>query len=325
MTLYDMVEIWKIKNPNKEFFDDIELNPALDKETLFNYLMFEFSEMHCVDHYSEQFHRRTQMFFKIHKYNIDKLCQTMQYEYNPIETVDVHEERILERDIDKNRNLDVTQNEVSDGTSDTDNIQKTITDEDNSQNITTDTDNQQNSSTNRDIDNRVNTTWSDSERYNGTDVNYVSAFNDKESPEIIGYDKDGYPIYKYNDTEHHRDTHNNSTSRSGESDEHTITDDDTSYSLTNNTDTTQTITNNTDTTQDVINNTDVQTHNNTDSTRNDKELTTTDEDVKEITHRSGMEGYTYQSLVEEERKLAQFNIYKWIGRHWTHEMMISVW
>lgn len=50
-----------------------------------------------------------------------------------------------------------------------------------------------------------------------------------------------------------------------------------------------------------------------------------DEDVTEHIERTGTQGHSYQELIEEERKQAEFNIYKWIGRHFCKELLIAVW
>ena len=49
-----------------------------------------------------------------------------------------------------------------------------------------------------------------------------------------------------------------------------------------------------------------------------------DDEWKDINH-SGLNNHTYQSLIEEERKQAQFNIYKWIGRHFSEELLLCIW
>lgn len=41
--------------------------------------------------------------------------------------------------------------------------------------------------------------------------------------------------------------------------------------------------------------------------------------------RSGNIGKTYQSIIEEERKKAQFNIYRWIMRRFCKELMVGLW
>lgn len=35
--------------------------------------------------------------------------------------------------------------------------------------------------------------------------------------------------------------------------------------------------------------------------------------------------HTFQELIEEERTQAEFNIYKWIGRHFSRELLIGIW
>lgn len=65
------------------------------------------------------------------------------------------------------------------------------------------------------------------------------------------------------------------------------------------------------------------------STRGIKEDNTKNEDlvegVKESIRREGTQNNAYQDLIEKERKVAEFNIYKWIGKHFCLECCVAVW
>lgn len=117
--------------------------------------------------------------------------------------------------------------------------------------------------------------WTEKGRSYSQNANLVSAFNDNESPEQAGTDDYGNPIYRYKDTEHHRDLYNDNYSKSG-----------------------------------------------TDDKIVDGKL---DDIIGEKITKSGNTGRTYQSMIEEERKQAQFNIYKWIAKHFSIELLVCIW
>ena len=50
-----------------------------------------------------------------------------------------------------------------------------------------------------------------------------------------------------------------------------------------------------------------------------------DDEMHSDTYHDGNNNHTFQSLIEEERKQAQFNIYKWIAKHFSTECLICVW
>lgn len=237
--------LWEINNPDKSYFDDIPIHAFVDKEALLDLIVMECGDLRTIDSNSGFFYERVKMFFKIHKWNIDKLCESLQYEYEPLENYHGIEDRKVDRDV------------AFDSVTDRDQTDDRVTDRG----------------------------WSEKGTNDEQDVHYISAYNDKESPERIGTDSLGRPIYKFNDTEHDRDTIDISYQKSGDED----------ISV-----------------NDVLAE---------DIRKND----VTDEDIVEHKTKSGNNGQSYQSLIEEERKQAQFNVYKWILNHWFHEMVISVW
>lgn len=123
--------------------------------------------------------------------------------------------------------------------------------------------------------------WNENGKQFQQNVNLVSAYNDNESPTLVGTDSDGNPIYKYIDTEHHRDIENRNYSSHGDK-------------------------------TDAFN-------------RGEETVATSLENVGEQILKHGNNGVSYQSLIEEERKLREFNIYKWIARHFSTELLVCVW
>lgn len=118
-------------------------------------------------------------------------------------------------------------------------------------------------------------TYEESGSHNITDVHYVSAFNEDESPEQTGVDANGVPIYKYNDTEHDRDTESKRYNFNG--------------------------------------------------TNNDVLSETTKQDVGEDIVFSGNDGIPYQDYIKKQRDSVQYNIYKWIARHFCKELLVAIW
>ena len=223
MTLLNVIEIWEMQHQNKGFFDDCVINtPLVVREDLFNYLLLEYGGMIPVDNDSTCFHLRVVNFFKIHDWNIRKLAESTNFDYDPLENYRVHGK------LDRDTNRDITKDDDSD---------------------------------------TKGRLWQQ-------DVNLVSAYNDNKSPQSAGVDEDGNPKYTYIDTEHHRDITNKNYNE----------------------------------------------HNDFHADDNDHAV------VDETTLKHGNTGNTtYQEMIEEERKQAQFNIYKWIARHFCTELLISVW
>lgn len=235
MTFRDAIRIWEIKNPGKEYFDDIVIatNASLNKSTLLNYLIFEFADMEILDDDSWFFHERIKNFFEVHRWNIDELAKTLEYEYDPL-----------------------TNNKWTKG--------RNLTDH-------RDTGHQK--------DNTLHSEYDESGSHSISDVNFVSAFNEEESPEQIGVDKNGHPIYKYNDTEHDRQLQSKSYTLSG-------------------------------TKADV---------------GSESFEEGMDENIDENIVYSGNEKIPYQDYIDKQRRTVEFNIYKWIARHFSAELLIHLW
>lgn len=243
VTLFEQEELWKTLNPNEDFWIGVEVPKVIDRQELIDYLLYEYGELETVDNHSGHFRNHIKNFFKIHKWNIEKLAKTLEFEYNPIEDTKWHEWY----DVQDDKSTDSAGNKVS--------------------------------STNEEIDSTEDETWHEHDDINSTKVNYVSAFNMDLSPKGN----------KLDDSEHHRDT------------EHTVIDK--------------------DGTDNTIGHT-------TDGTSYDEDTTShtfTDNDIHKDTYHHGNDRNTFQSLIEEERKQSLFNIYKWIGKHFSTELLICLW
>lgn len=249
MTLIEQMEMWKLKH-NEEFWE-FELHSALDKNALIDYLLYEYGDMKTVDSNSGQFRNHIKNFFKIHKWNIDKLAESTQLEYYTLENVRYHTHRKFDEEETTDTDFDLTANEKTRGTEDV--------------------------TTTHDMD------WTEKGDEDREDVHYISAFNDHPSPQGS----------RFVDTEQYRDTSHMDYNKRGDKDDLDIVDRDTTGN------------------QD-----------NTEHTEQDKlRINDTHEDKDKVGH----DGGSYQSLIEEERKQAQFNIYKWIGNHFCRELLTHIW
>lgn len=237
MILKNQIQMWEEMHENEKFFDGCMIPPSLNRNELFKYIYLEYSDMHTVDGNWNTFHDRVLNFFIIHKYELDGLAESINYEYNPLD------------------NFHATQN------------------------LGRKTDKGSSSSTVEHTNNNEN--WKESGREYQQDANLVSAYNDNRSPQQAGKDQDGNPIYTYIDTEHHRDLKNrNYTSEGNKSD---------AFS------------------------------------RGEETGVISAENVGEEIKKHGNTGVSYQSLIEEERKLREFSIYKWIAKHFSRELLICLW
>ena len=218
MKLRDIMEIWNL-NTGTDIFDDITLNAKVNKSVLIDFLVSEYGDMQTVESYSTTMHQKILNFFLVHKWNIDKLCDTLDLDYNPIWTHDNYTDTTWARD--ETINTDIKEDED----------------------------------------------WTEKGHTDETDINGVSAYNDL--PATLDS-----PI----DTEHHRDIITVDYSKEG-----------------------------------------------TDDKTTDKDQVE-DEDYKGNVHKYGHDANkSYQELIEEERKQAEFNIYKWISYHFARELVLAIW
>lgn len=326
MTLESCVTLWETIHSNEKFFDAMSVNPQINRESLFSYLMFEFGTMETVDGNTNTFHERMKNFFKIHKFNIDKLTETTLYKYEPLENYRWTQDRKLERDVG-------TKNVMGRETSENNSKTTKRNEEDNITGSTAEntTETTSNDTTTNGNDKRTeNTTvtntgvktegWSEEGKSKNTAVNLVSAFNDvpstidslrdSEKDRTVtddSYNKGGDKTTNDNNTETTAGTIDDITAETIDSDGNATKDKTGSESK--NTTIEETVTG-------------TETKNGTD----DKTDTgTVDEDVTEKITRYGTDGITYQDLISQERREAEFNIYKWIGSHFCKELLIAVW
>ena len=116
MTLLDMIEFYNMKNDLPvdnigSLYEDIELDERLDKDILVGVLLEECGAMRCIYETTATFKYFSNLFFKKYKWNIGKLCDTMELEYDPLvnkelnwtEVTDIDQNLDTDEDVSKNR------------------------------------------------------------------------------------------------------------------------------------------------------------------------------------------------------------------------------
>lgn len=236
-TLANAIELWDWQHEGVPFMKDITIHKEINKDTLLDYLLYEYGELRCDETNSDTFHDRVVNFFEIHKWNIDKLAESLLFDYKPLDNTNWNQVTDYDRgqDFDSNidRDVDVNRTEGIDTVKD----------------------------------------WTENGSSDETDRHYVSGFNDADR-----------------DTAKTRDVITKNYNQKGKD---TIGTDDTEKIGTE---------------EDIL------------------KKETTAENIDVTITRKGHDGnISYQSLIEEERKQAQFNIYKWIGKHFSNELLICIW
>lgn len=90
--------MWELNNPKGTFWNAIPLHELVIKDWLANYLIREYGDLWTVEENSETFHQAVINFFQVHKWNIDKLAESLDFDYNPIWNHDKYEHNKWGRD-----------------------------------------------------------------------------------------------------------------------------------------------------------------------------------------------------------------------------------
>ena len=90
MTFLDILQVYNVKHGKElndigAMFADITLDNRLDKNVLVGVLLDECGAMRCIYETTETFKYFSDNFFKKYAWNIGKLCDTTEFEYNPLE------------------------------------------------------------------------------------------------------------------------------------------------------------------------------------------------------------------------------------------------
>lgn len=85
MTLVDSINLWRLKNQNEFYFNDITLDERLDKEDLYNIIMTEYMNMLVLYANPQLFKTTVKLFFLKNAQRISDLIDTTVLKYDPLE------------------------------------------------------------------------------------------------------------------------------------------------------------------------------------------------------------------------------------------------
>lgn len=102
MQLWSEVSLWEYHHPEYEhILDTVVLDSRINKDTLWDNIIFEFGELECVDSSFECFWKHLQTFFKKWNLPISELMNTLEYKYDPLQNVNYQVERNLSREVQR--------------------------------------------------------------------------------------------------------------------------------------------------------------------------------------------------------------------------------
>ena len=92
MTFLDMIELYNVGHGKDlddmtALFADITLDQRLDKSTLIGVLLDYCGAMDCIYETTPTFKYFSDNFFKKYEWNITKLCNTLEFQYDPLKNV----------------------------------------------------------------------------------------------------------------------------------------------------------------------------------------------------------------------------------------------
>lgn len=292
MTLLDIIEFYNMKNDKPvddigSLYEDIELDERVDKDVLIGELLEECGAMRCIYETTATFKYFSDLFFKKYKWNISKLCDTLELKYDPLvnkvtdwtEVTDIDQNLDTDEDVNENRTKDNTGNQV-------------VSDRGTQTNVDTGTQTVNDSGTQT-----INNTGTQKNEYSDNEENTVSAMNSSNYEPDRSTETTGE-----NERTDNLQSQRTDALQSQRSDNLTKT-------RTDNLDQTRTD-NLTETIEGV-------------KTRDKNETLAWDETD---THtEKGISNITFQELIEKERKVAEFSIYKWISRKYAKELFLLVY
>lgn len=266
-TVRDMFDIYAFSHQSDDqllMLKDYVLDERLTKSDLNDKIMLDLGERYAYWNHTELMKTCIDNWFKTHEYNIKKLCDTVDVEYNPLYTKDYYEDFTSNKDTEK-------QNELS-----------------------------ERENTSRNNTETIDSTNTGSETGNGTTSNSGTSTTivDSTSEDLVSaYDSSTYQPQQKNETD--------STTTVTTSDSGTTTD--------------------TKTTRDTID-TDKTLSEQKNRGRSETNQETENEDLVTQLHHYGKENdESYAALLQEERRLALFNIYDWIIEQLEKEICLGVY
>lgn len=324
MTLLDIIEVYNLNNGKDlnditAIFEDIELDNRLDKETLAGVLLDECGAMTSIYNVTSTFKYFSNLFFKKYAWNITKLVDTLEFQYDPLknrrldwtETSDIQQNLVTDEDVSESRTKGNT------GTQ-TNTLDETVAGSytDRMEDNITETDEKSYSETVQGSKNETvqgNNSETENTDFDSTETNTISAMNSSS------YEPDTQRTT--NSGTDRTLTGSDSKTTTGSDSKSTSGSEDTDITKEDIKSTTGSDTKDTDATS-------VRTDNLTEtiaaSTGRDKNEDL-DWDETDTHEESGTVNTDYQTLIEKERKVAQFSIYGWIAKKYAKELFLLVY
>ena len=105
MTFLDMIEMYNIQTDRElndlgSMYEDIDVDERIDKDVLVGALVDECGAMRCLYETTASFKYFSDNFFKKYKWNITKMLNTLEFEYDPLKN----------KQLDWTEETDITQN-----------------------------------------------------------------------------------------------------------------------------------------------------------------------------------------------------------------------
>lgn len=308
ITYLDLLQIYNLTsgrdlNDIVSIFNDADIDERVDKGILAGTILDTCGAMRPIYNTSPTFKFFSDNFFARNKEAISRVLDTLEVQYNPLESINVH----WTETTDISQNLDTTEDRTEDRT-------KNNTGSQTKNNTGTQTKNNTGTQTKTDTGTETTTmggsetttnTGTKSETSGGTEDNTVSAMNDSN------YQPDSHKTVSGNNTvtdnltetltkELTDATEKNLTEQITDDKQETVTDDKQ-----------ETVT---DDKQETI-----QANNN--ATKNEQ-LVWGETDTHNET---GSKNYAYQDLIQKELKIRNFSIYSWIANKYAKEMFLLVY
>lgn len=123
MNLVDLIQIYNINSGRDlddvdAFYADIDIDSRLDKDVLINCILDECGAMRVLYDTTGVFKRFSDNFFKKYKYNIGKLIDSLEFEYDPISNLNKEwtETTSIEQQLDTSEEHDESRSRSNTGT-----------------------------------------------------------------------------------------------------------------------------------------------------------------------------------------------------------------
>ena len=117
MTFLDMIEMYNIQTDRElnelgSMFEDIDIDARIDKDILVGALVDECGAMRCLYETTASFKYFSDNFFKKYKWNITKMLNTLEFEYDPLKNKQLD----WTEEVDITQNLDTEEDRTRDNT-----------------------------------------------------------------------------------------------------------------------------------------------------------------------------------------------------------------